>query len=82
MLKTSALVLLAALAVGLALPHGSFQSSATVRSYSSPPVPVAAVAAEQAAANHPFMKIVPADVDKPAVQFIGTGDYSAGVWVK
>jgi hypothetical protein len=81
-LKTSALVLLAALAVGMALPHGSFQSSATVRSHSGQPAPVAAVAAEPAVQTPPMRIIVPAGFDAPSGEFVGTGDHSAGEWVK
>jgi hypothetical protein len=76
MLKTSALVLLAA-----AVAAGVFQSSATVRP-ASQPAPAAAVAQEPAAAYPPMRIIIPAGFDAPAGEFIGTGDHSAGVWVK
>jgi hypothetical protein len=72
--------LIATFAVAWAL--GLILSAATVRSHQSPPAPVAALALEPEAANHPFMKIVPADVNAPSEVFAGTGGHSAGVWVK
>jgi hypothetical protein len=74
-------VLLVGVAGGWAAP-GLFQSSAIVLSHKSKPAQVTAVAAKPAAIDHAFMKIVPAEVDAPATEFIGTGDHSAGVWVK
>jgi hypothetical protein len=82
MLKTSALGLLTGLAVAGVLTSGLFHSSATVRAHGNQPAPAAAVTLEPEGANHPFMRIVPADVNAPSEVFAGTGDHSAGVWVK
>jgi hypothetical protein len=83
MLKTSALVLIAALAmVAWVLAPGLSQSSATLHSQSKPLAPAPAGAAEPAAQTPPMRIIVPAGFDAPAGEFIGTGDHSAGEWVK
>jgi hypothetical protein len=83
MVKASALVLLTGLGVAWALSSESFQSSAIERSHNAQPAPIAAVAAEPAAANHYFMKIAPAEVDAaPNGSFAGSGDYSGGAWEK
>ena len=78
----SVLVWLVAVAAGLALALGVYQSSVNLRSHNSQRAPVAAASPDPATVTPPMRIIVPAGFDAPAGEFIGTGDHSAGEWVK